>query len=368
MDGDIITGRRPRGIEEFPPLNAEKFQMTEDVSGSEWYCYDNIIEVSGKKVYIRGMLNIVADDDKYSFDVTLAMTLIPLIIIMAGIGGYVITKRAFAPIRKVIGTTEEITRDGDLSRRIPLGKSRDEVYELSESFNNMFDRVEELVNREKKFTADVSHDLRTPLAIIQAQSEFAMEDESYAAEANKVINREARRMSSLINKLMTIIRSDSGRLVPEKAKLDVSFLLDALAEIKRPLAEEKGLRIESEVEEGMEIETDEDMLARIIVNLLDNAIKYNNKDGGIIRISAHKGEKEFVCRVSDDGPGVDPRERDMIWERFYRADEARTSGESSGLGLAIVKALTRNLGGSIELLSNEESELGGATFELKLPC
>ena len=231
----------------------------------------------------------------------------------------------------------------------------------------MFDRVEELVKREKQFTADVSHELRTPLAIIRAQSEYAMEDDSYAPDAVGVINRESRRMSSLIGNLLMIARSDSGRMVPDNKELNVSELLEGLAEIKRSNAEDKGLSLETDIEDGINMETDEDMLARIVVNLLDNAIKYDNKEGGQVRLSARTDESKLTIRVSDDGEGIRPEDREKIWERFYRSDAARTHEESSGIGLSIVKVLSKALGGNAELRSDEESELGGATFEVTLP-
>lgn len=367
MDEDLVTGRRPRGIDEFPPIRADAIQIVEDASGSEWYSYDSIIEVDGKNLYIRGMMNNVAEDNKYNFTVSLVLWGFPIVLILAGLGGYAITRGAFAPVRDVINATKEISKDGNLSRRIPLGKSRDEIYELSSSFNDTFERVEELVKREKQFTADVSHELRTPLAIIQAQSEFAMEDKSYAAEAAGVINREARRMSALIGNLLMIARSDSGRMVPEIKELDVSELLEGLAEIKRPNAEEKGLSLETDIEDGINMETDEDMLARIVVNLLDNAIRYDNKEGGLVKLSARKDDGKLMIRVSDDGEGIRPEDREKIWERFYRTDTARTHEDSSGLGLAIVTALSKALGGEAELKSEANSELGGATFEVTLP-
>ncbi|MBP3895947.1 MAG: HAMP domain-containing histidine kinase [Mogibacterium sp.] len=367
MDEELVTGRRPRGIDVFPPLSSEEIQVTRDSQGSEWYIYDNIINVEGKDMYIRGMLNNIADDDKFSFTISLAAALIPIILIIAAIGGYAITRGAFAPVRETIKATKEITRDGDLSRRIPQGKSRDEIYELSTAFNDMFDRVEELVKREKQFTADVSHELRTPLAIIRAQSEYAMEDDSYAPDAVGVINRESRRMSSLIGNLLMIARSDSGRMVPDNKELNVSELLEGLAEIKRSNAEDKGLSLETDIEDGINMETDEDMLARIVVNLLDNAIKYDNKEGGQVRLSARTDESKLTIRVSDDGEGIRPEDREKIWERFYRSDAARTHEESSGIGLSIVKVLSKALGGNAELRSDEESELGGATFEVTLP-
>ena len=366
LDGELYTGRRPRGIDVFPELNIEKIQTMEDASGGEWFCYDNVIDVDGKDMYIRGMLNSITESDNHLFAMSLVTGILPVIIILAAIGGYLITKGAFGPVREIIRTTEEISEDGDLSRRIPLGKSHDEIYELSESFNEMFDRVEDLVNREKQFTADVSHELRTPLAVIHAQSEFAMEDESYAPKAVGIINQESRKMSELISNLLMIARSDAGRIEPEIEEVNVSELLQEIAEIKTPSAEEVGQRIETNIEEGISIETDEDMLARIIINLVDNAIKYGKRPEGRVLISACTRGGDVVCRVSDDGTGIGAEDREKIWERFYRTDGARTSGDSTGLGLAIVGALAKALGAEVELLEERDSELGGASFELRI--
>lgn len=366
LDGELYTGRRPRGIDVFPKINIEEIQTIEDSAGGEWFCYDNVIDVDGKDMYIRGMLNSIAENDNHLFAMFLVTGILPVIIILAAIGGYLITKGAFAPVREIIRTTEEISEDGDLSRRIPLGKSHDEIYELSESFNEMFDRVEDLVNREKQFTADVSHELRTPLAVIQAQSEFAMEDESYATEAVGIINSESRKMSELISNLLMIARSDAGRMEPEIGEVNVSELLQEIAEIKKTAAEEAGQSLETEIEEGIVINTDEDMLARIIINLVDNAVKYGKRPGGRVLLSAYRRDGDVVCRVSDDGEGISAEDREKIWERFYRTDSARTSGDSTGLGLAIVGALAKALGAEVELLEEKNSELGGASFELRI--
>lgn len=366
LDGELYTGRRPRGIDVFPKINIDEIQAIEDSAGGEWFCYDNVIDVDGKDMYIRGLLNSIAESDNHLFAISMVTGILPIVLILAALGGYLITRGAFAPVREIIRTTEEISEDGDLSRRIPLGKSRDEIYELSESFNEMFDRVEELVCREKQFTADVSHELRTPLAVIQSQSEFAMEDESYAAKAVGIINQESRRMSELISNLLMIARSDAGRMEPEIENVNVSELLHEIVEIKKAAAEEAGQNIEAKIEEGISIETDEDMLARIIINLVDNAIKYGKRPGGRILVSVYTRGDGVVCRVSDDGDGIGAKDRERIWERFYRTDGARTSGDSTGLGLAIVGALAKALDAEAELLEDDKSELGGASFELRL--
>ena len=369
-DGEMIVGRLPRKINAFPPLNTESVQNTTDSTDTEWYVYDANLRVEGKDLYIRGMMSSVGDIGASSFEVMMFAVLLPIIVLLAALGGYLITRQAFAPVREIIKTTDEISKDGDLSRRIPHGKSRDEIYELSSSFNGMFDRIEDMVNREKQFTSDVSHELRTPISIIRAQSEFAMEDKEYAEEAAGIINRESQRMGRLISNLLTIARSDSGRMTPEITHVDVSELLEEIVEARTPAAGKGGTRIELDIEPGIEMDTDEIMLARMVANLIDNAIKYGKPaDGseGIIRVSVRREGDQMICRVSDNGEGIKEEDRERIWERFYQADAARTEGNSSGLGLSIIMAFAKVLGAEARLLEKEESELGGASFELRIP-
>ena len=309
----------------------------------------------------RGSLDVDAEMKFFAI-------LLPVIILLAALGGYLITRQAFAPVRKIIETTDEITKDGDLSRRIPLGKTRDEIYDLGKSFNGMFDRVEELVNREKQFTSDASHELRTPIAIIQSQSEYAMEDHEYAPQAAGVINREARRMSSLLTNLLMISRSDSGRMMPEVGPTDAAELIYGIAHVKEGVAKDLGVKIEVDLPEELDIITDDEILARVVINLVDNALKYGKHPDGRIKISGGLEGPDFVFTVSDDGNGVKEEDKERIWERFYQADSSRTGGQSAGLGLSIVQSLVKALGGRAMLLNKEESELGGATFEIRIPA
>ena len=369
-DEELLVGRRPRRIESFPPLNPQNTQIAYDTGKGEWYVYDAMIKVEGKDLFVRGMLNANDKGGAGPFEISVFAVLLPIIVLLAALGGYLITRQAFAPVRKIIETTDEISRDGDLSRRIPLGKSRDEIYDLSNSFNGMFDRIEDMVNREKQFTSDVSHELRTPISVIRAQSEFAMEDKEYAVQAASVINRESQRIGRLISNLLTIARSDSGRMVPEIAHVDVSELLEEIVEARVPTAGQGGTKIVLDIEPGIEMDTDEIMLARMVANLIDNAIKYGKPaDGseGIIKVSVRRDGDYMICRVSDNGEGIKEDEREKIWERFFQSDAARTAGNSSGLGLAIITAFAKVLGAEARLLEKEESELGGASFEIKVP-
>lgn len=369
MSETFVAGLIPENIKEEPPLTIEKVQRAEDSGGGRWHTYDSRISVAHKDYIIRGMISDTRGEGVRSFEQMVFAILLPIVLIMAALGGYLITRSAFAPVRKIIDVTDEIRDEGNLSRRIPLGTQRDEIYELGESFNDMFERIEDMVQREKQFTSDVSHEIRTPISVIQSQSEFALEDPEYGPKALQVINNECRKMTALISNLLMIARSESGRMEPEIETVNLNDLIGGVVEIKRPMANEVGTSLELDLVEGDEmiIETDEGMLTRILLNFVDNAIKYGKQPGGRVLIRARIIDEEFICRVSDNGGGIPEEDRERIWERFYRTDVARSSANSTGLGLAIVSALVAALGGTVRLLPSDQAELGGSTFEFRLP-
>ena len=377
-EGSLITGRRPHGFDEFPVLVPESTTELRDLSGQEWYIYDTTVHMrDSDDLFIRGMMNNEGHDKTDRFFMNFLLYSIPVLLLLAAAGGWIISKRALDPLRELIRVSDEIKADGDLSKRIPVPESRDEVRELAESFNGMFDRIENLIDREKQFSSDVSHELRTPLAVIRSQSEYAMEDPGYAPEAAAVINRESRRMSGLVSNLLLLARSDSGRLQPEISPVDLGDLLAETAELSRVKAAESDISIEciheadgAETSRPVIVESDPDLLIRIILNLLDNAVKYGKSPGGRIIVRLTTDGDTAVCTVADDGEGIAREERDMIWQRFYRSDKARSGEDSSGLGLAMAKSLTTEIGGSLRYVDEEErseKDLRGAMFELKLP-
>ena len=191
--------------------------------------------------------------------------------------------------------------------------------------------------KEKRFTSDVSHELRTHLSVIISQSDYALEDEEYRKKSLEVINREAKRMAGRVNRLLTLARSDAGRLRPEREKVDMSDMCETVAWQQEGIAAEKGIAIETQIEEGVFVYGDETMLIRVILNLMDNAIKYGKKNGHV-KLKLRIDNGQVCCEVEDDGIGIGPEDMPRIWERFYRVEGSR-SEEGSGLGLAMVEAM-----------------------------
>lgn len=365
-EGELVEGRRPRELSQLPELKDKETVKLADNNDDAWYVYDSLFKVDDRFVWVRGIVKDPSDKSTFSFVQNLAIITLPLLVIIAALGGYVITRRAFRPVREVINTVEEISEDGDLSRRINVHKnnddSGDEIYRLAGTFNGMFDKLEKSFKQEKQFTADVSHELRTPLAVMISQSEYAIEDPEYREKALEVMNREARRMSGLVNKLLTLSRSDAGRLTPDKENLQLSEICEMVAQQQTESAAFKCISIETDIAENICILADESMIIRILLNLMDNAVKYG-RENGKVRLSLVEDNGFAVCAVEDDGIGIAEGELDRIWERFYRADVSR-SEEGSGLGLSMVAALVKAHGGRAEVTSTEGQ---GSCFKVYLP-
>ena len=340
--GELIEGRRPAELADLPDFG------------------DN------ETVWVRGIAKDFAEGGTFSFVIRFAAIAFPALVVLAALGGYLITRRAFKPVRNILQTVDEISADGDLSRRIETGdspdSSRDEIYHLTSAFNGMFDNLQRAFEKEKRFTSDVSHELRTPLSVIISQSDYALEDEEYRKKSLEVINREAKRMAGLVNRLLTLARSDAGRLRPEREKVDMSDMCETVAWQQEGIAAEKGIAIETQIEEGVFVYGDETMLIRVILNLMDNAIKYGKKNGHV-KLKLRIDNGQVCCEVEDDGIGIRPEDMPRIWERFYRVEGSR-SEEGSGLGLAMVEAMVKAHGGQIDA----ESAYGeGSRFTVRLP-
>lgn len=377
---ELIEGRRPAEIADLPALKDKYMKKVIDSENTVWYMYDSRFNMNGKSVWVRGIVKDFAEESTFTFMLRIAAVAFPVLIILAAIGGYIITRRAFSPIRKIIETAESISRDGDLSKRIEIEQKRsgrkgakDEIYNLSMTFNSMFDKLQGSFEKEKRFTSDVSHELRTPLTVIISQSEYAMEDKEYERKALEVINAEAKRMSGLVNRLLTIARSDSGRLKIQNKKLDFSNTCSMVVQQQEAIAEERGIKTEVDIQPGIYVCGDETMLIQILLNLIDNSIKYSRKNGHIYITMCRETRKDRRAKrteheyakvsVKDDGIGISEENLDKIWERFYRADSSR-SCEGSGLGLSMVKALVDAHDGFIEV----KSVLGeGSIFDVYIP-
>jgi len=281
------------------------------------------------------------------------------------VGGWFISKRALRPIGAISAAAEEISVS-NLDRRIDLEATETELGGLARVLNSAFGRLQESIARQARFTADASHELRTPVSVILAQTSMARRKARSEEEYREVIeacHAAANRMKSLVDGLMTLARTDSGELQVRSSECDFRQLVDECSGLLEPLAVEKGIALRRDLAEAT-IEGDGELLVQLVLNFLQNAIRYN-RPGGEVRIALRVEGSTAILSVSDTGIGIPAEDLPRIFDRFYRVDRARSSREGgTGLGLAIAKAIIEAHGGT---LSCESTLSVGSTFTARLP-
>lgn len=323
-------------------------------------------------LWIRGVLQGHDSNHTLGTIATLFSIILPFFILSAAIGGYLLARRALEPIERITDAAGSISEGKDLTRRIGLPPGKDEVSRLASAFDHMFERLEQSFEAEKQFTSDASHELRTPVTVILAQCSYAekhAESREEYREAIEVIDRQARRMSQLIERLLDMTRLDLGT---QKLRLEPMDL----SEMARVLCEEldtgeREITITMEIEEGIAIQGDSFLISRVIINLLDNARKYGREGGHIVlrlfkaeHISDSGSGLTAVLEVEDDGIGIEKEELEKIWHRFYQVGQSRETGSGLGLGLPMVRQIVRLHGGEVKV----ESTIGkGSRFKVMLP-
>jgi signal transduction histidine kinase len=287
---------------------------------------------------------------------------LPIFLFGSAASGYFLATRLLKPIDIMTRTARRISEE-DLSARIGLPPSDDELGRLAATFDEMLERLEGSFTRYRQFTADASHELRTPVAVINAILEVTKRRprtvEEYQA-AMRDLEAATRRLEALVSALMTLSRSDMGASAPF-AHIDLGDLLQGSVDSLRPLAEEKGLSISMDIAPGLEMPGDSDALIQVFINVIGNAIKYT-KCGGVT-IVAGEGEGEIRIEVRDSGIGIAAAELPRIFDRFYRVERSR-SADGFGLGLSIARSIVERHRGSIEV----ESDLNvGTIVRIRFP-
>lgn len=335
---------------------------------SSWTVLDATFSVAGYgKVYVRS----VVDTKTTAGFVTqlkklVALSLVLMALVVVAIVSLVL-RRFFKPMGRMTATAQRIASGTDLSQRIELGKSKDEFYKLGVSFNEMMDRLEDSFEKERRFTSNASHEMRTPISVILSESEMALGAERTPQEREQAlvkIHGQAAHMSALVNQLLMLARADRGASHISMEDVDMSELIELVCETAVELAAEKGIEVTASIQPGIHVQGDTGLLMRMVLNLIENAVRYG-REGGRIKVSLQADGKEVVGVVADDGIGIAKENVPHIWERFYQVDDARSGPDrGSGLGLSMVDFVVKAHQGSIKC----ESELGqGSTFTFVLP-
>ncbi len=237
--------------------------------------------------------------------------------------------------------------------------------QLAAILNSTFARLETAFAQQKQFASDAAHELRTPVSVILTQTQTALNRERDAAVYKQTVEacqRAAQRMRRLIESLLELARFDAGQEVLKRLEFDFARTIADSAELVQPLADERGVKIISDVP-SQAVAGDPERLAQVVTNLLTNAIQYN-RNGGEVRVKLESQDGLAVLTISDTGQGIGPENLPRIFERFYRADQSRTGSGNSGLGLSICKAIVEAHGGTIDV----SSEYGaGSVFTVRLP-
>jgi heavy metal sensor kinase len=287
-----------------------------------------------------------------------------VLLLLSALGGAFLARRALDPINAITETARQITQTGDLDQRIPVIVPNDEIGQLTDTFNDMLSRLESLFQAQQRLVADVSHDLRTPLTTIQGNLDLlrrgGIDDPGLRAEALQAIGDESGRMRRLVNDLLLLAQADAG-LALYKQPVEMDTLL--LEVYRQAQMMSKGVAVRLGAEDQALVMGDPDRLRQLLLNLVDNALKYT-PPGGEVTLKLGRDDGWVQVSVADTGVGIAPEDLPHIFDRFYRADPSRTRPGGSGLGLSIVQWIAQAHGGHVDV----ESQPGkGSTFTVWLP-
>ena len=340
VDHQLLLGEGDEEVVDLPFHFSEYHFVT--IDGVKYMVYDYLKESDHHPaVCYRSYVSLDSVQMADQIFMKSGFILLPILVLIATLGGYWITKRAFRPMEKIQKTASQIQNGTELDRRIEVdSRFQDEFYRLANTFNEMLNKIQISFENEKQFSGDASHELRTPLAVIRAVAE---EMESELAKGEQMEN---------------------DKLGEQKELVKLHELIEVIAEEMREVASREGITIITNCEEDCIVEGDQMLFTRMLVNLMDNGIHYGKK-GGWIHLFCEKKEGSIIIRVIDNGIGIRQEHLEKIWNRFYQVDQARSDEKrGTGLGLYMVRWIVHKYHGEISV----SSVLGeGSCFQLSFP-
>ena len=352
-----------------PPasLGTARFE-TVPVEGHMLRFYSQRISVNGKAYAVAVAAPMNEAFEALQWFRVMLLFAAPLLLIAASAGGYWISTRALAPVDEISRAAQRISIE-NLAERLHVSQTGDQLQRLSETLNAMLSRLEASVRRITQFTADASHELRAPVSLIRTTAEVATLNRDRTAreylEALDDILEESERTSQVVDSLMLLARADSGKESLELVPVDARSVVHSAAEQGERLARNHGVEFKVTIPaDRIPIQADADALRRALLILMDNAVKYTSR-GGIVEVALTKGDGLAVASVSDTGIGIAAPDLAHIFDRFWRADKARSREQGgAGLGLSIANWIVDMHGGTIAV----QSQLGkGSVFEIRVP-
>jgi len=292
--------------------------------------------------------------------------MLPVVLAIALGGGFVLVKRALLPVDRIAASAERISSQ-NLNERLPVAQTGDELERLSLALNRMIERLDSAFSYSRRFVADASHELRTPLTVLQGELESLVQQPQFTSEWRERVGsalEEVERLAHIVEGLFAISRLDAGEAAAEWVPLDLAQLAAATADQMSLLAEDKGIKVNCEGSIGVWVAGDKARLKQVIVNLLDNAIKYT-PPGGAITLTVSAQASKAILEVADNGIGIPAESLSLVFERFFRVDQARSREQGgAGLGLSVVKSICTAHRGRVEA---KNSPCRGSRFRVELP-
>lgn len=336
------------------------------IDGQRWRTASSPVLVDSRSIILR----VARSEERLRGELSeILMVLVlglPLVVALAGIGGYVLARRALTPIDHLAGEARRITAER-LHERLTAPNPKDEIGRLTSVINDTFARLEYSFDHLRRFTADASHELRTPLAIVRGIGEAAVAERRTPAEYEEAIGsmlEDIDRMTTLVDTLLRLSHADAGTIRLSREPLDLGQFAREVASSLGILAEERDQSITFDVADSVVAPVDRLLLREALRNILDNAIKYS-PNGSTILVRVERCSDHALVAVADQGPGIPPEHRERIFHRFFRVDEARNRDRGGvGLGLAIAKWAVELHGGRISVV---EPAGRGSEFQVLLP-
>jgi heavy metal sensor kinase len=290
---------------------------------------------------------------------------------MAALGGWFLARKSLAPV-VAMSERARLMGAGNFDDKLPVANPRDELGQLATTFNELLGRLSAAFSQQRKFMADASHEMRTPLSVIQANASVTLaqahRDETEYRESIRMMDEQTQRLTRIVDDMFTLARADSGRYPLRKTKFYLDELVDETARAASILGSRKDVTVDVLNCSDSVVYGDEDLLRRMILNLLDNAIKYTPPKGSV-KLSLTRKQQDYFLEVSDTGTGIPTEAQSDIFDRFYRVDKSRSrsevaGGSGAGLGLSISRWVAEAHGGSLRL---DRSNKQGSTFVAILP-
>jgi two-component system OmpR family sensor kinase len=364
LDDQVIT-RVSAAAREDGPL-----QLQLDADDGAYRVRAQRLDVDGVGFVLAGRYPLREAEQTMADVRRLFVVAIPLFIVAAAVSGYFLARRNLAPVATMAERAAAITAT-NLHERLPVGGG-DELVRLARVVNDLLDRLEQAFELQRRFMADASHELRTPTAIVRTEADVTLSKpvrhEAEYRESVTIMQDASRRLTRIVDDLFLLARSDAGHLVVHRATIHLEDVVDDTVRSARPLADTRGVRMDLTNVVEAPLQGDADLLGRLLLNLLDNAIKHSAA-GGQVAVTMERDGDAVRVTVTDQGEGIPAALQGRVFERFFRADAARTRQETTrtsgaGLGLAISRRIAEAHAGRLELV---ESRPGHTAFQLTLP-